>query len=95
MTIEQAKEVLRGMLKLCYPDSLEGTARAERDHEAIAIALDCMSYCELKRNSNVEEYREKVLKAILDYEKMLDHVEQYEVANAIAELYEIIRSIEN
>lgn len=41
----------------------------------------------------MDEYREKVLKAILDYEKQLDHVEQYELVDAIGELYEIIRSI--
>ena len=57
MTIQQAKEILQGMLKLCYPDSLEGAARAERDHEAIAIALDCMSYCE--RIENFERERRK------------------------------------
>lgn len=41
----------------------------------------------------MDEYREKVLKAIRDYEKQLDYVEQYEIVNAIGELYEIIRAI--
>lgn len=41
----------------------------------------------------MDEYREKVLKVIRDYEKQLDHVDQYEIANAIEELYEIIRAI--
>lgn len=41
----------------------------------------------------MDEYKEKVLKAIRDYEKQLDHVEQYEIVNAIGELYEIIRAI--
>ena len=41
----------------------------------------------------MDEYREKVLKAIRDYEKQLDHVDQYDIANAIGELYEIIRAI--
>lgn len=41
----------------------------------------------------MDEYREKVLKAIRDYEKQFDYVDQYEITNAIAELYEIIRVI--
>ena len=41
----------------------------------------------------MDEYRESVLKAIRDYEKQFHHVDQYEIANAIAELYEIIRAI--
>ena len=41
----------------------------------------------------MDEYREKVLKAILDYEKQIDPVDQYEIENAIGELYEIIRAI--
>lgn len=41
----------------------------------------------------VDEYREKVLKAMLDYEKQFDPVDQYEITDAIGELYEIIRSI--
>lgn len=42
----------------------------------------------------MEEYKEKVLKAIRDYEKEFDHVSQYETTNALAELYEIIRAID-
>lgn len=42
----------------------------------------------------MEEYKEKVLKAIRDYEKQFDHVDQYEITNALAELYEIIKAIE-
>ena len=41
-----------------------------------------------------EEYREKVLAAMLEYEKQLDHVDQHEIAFAVGELYEIIRAIE-
>ena len=41
----------------------------------------------------MEEYKEKVLKAIRDYEKQFDRVEQYEIVDAIGELYEIIRAI--
>lgn len=41
----------------------------------------------------MDEYREKVLKALLDYEKQFDHVDQYEIVDAIGELYEIIRAI--
>lgn len=40
-----------------------------------------------------EEYREKVLTAIREYEKQFDQVEQYEITNALGELYEIIRAI--
>lgn len=42
----------------------------------------------------MEEYREKVLKAIRDYEKEFSPSEQYEIVNAIGYLYEIIRAIE-
>ena len=41
----------------------------------------------------MDEYRKKVLKAIRDYEKQFNCVDQYEITNAIAELYEIIRAI--
>lgn len=41
----------------------------------------------------MNEYRESVLKAILDYEKQFHRVDQYEITNSIAELYEIIRAI--
>ena len=41
----------------------------------------------------MDEYREAVLKAIREYERQFDHVDQYEITNAIAELYEIIRAI--
>ena len=42
----------------------------------------------------MEEYREKVLKAILEFEKEFDPVDQYEITDAIGYLYEIIRAIE-
>lgn len=42
----------------------------------------------------MEEYREKVLKAMRDYDKQFDPVEQYEIRDAIEVLYEIIRAIE-
>lgn len=42
----------------------------------------------------MEEYREKVLKAIRDFEKEFDPVDQYEITDAIGYLYEIIRAIE-
>ena len=42
----------------------------------------------------MEKYREKVLKAIRDYEKEFSPSEQYEIVNAIGYLYEIIRAIE-
>lgn len=41
----------------------------------------------------MDEYREAILKAIREYERQFDHVDQYEITNAIAELYEIIRAI--
>lgn len=41
----------------------------------------------------MEEYKEKVLKAIRDFEKEFDQVDQFEITNAIADLYEIIRAI--
>ena len=41
----------------------------------------------------MDEYRETILKAIREYERQFDHVDQYEITNAIAELYEIIRAI--
>lgn len=43
----------------------------------------------------MDEYREKVLKAILDYEKQFNPADQYEVTDAIGELYEIIRAIDS
>lgn len=42
----------------------------------------------------MEEYKEKVLKAMRDYEKQFDPVEQYEIRDVIEVLYEIIRVIE-
>lgn len=42
----------------------------------------------------MDEYREKVLEAIREYEKKFDPVEQYEVTDAIGVLYEIIRAIQ-
>lgn len=42
----------------------------------------------------MDEYREKVLKAILDYEKQFSPADQFEITNAIGELYEIIRAID-
>lgn len=42
----------------------------------------------------MDEYREKVLKAILDYEKQFSHADQYEITDVIGELYEIIRAID-
>ena len=42
----------------------------------------------------MEEYRDKVLNTILKYWKSLDHVEQYEIAEAIEDVYEIVRAIE-
>jgi len=42
----------------------------------------------------MREYREKVLKAIRDFEKEFSPVEQFEVTDAIGVLYEIIRAIE-
>lgn len=42
----------------------------------------------------MDEYREKVLEAIREYEKQFDPVEQYEVTDAIGVLYEIIRAIQ-
>ena len=41
----------------------------------------------------MDEYREAVLKAIRDYEKQFDPVNQYEITDAIGVLYEIIRAI--
>ena len=55
---------------------------------------DCPLLCIQSTTRQImEEYREKILKAIRDYEKEFDHVEQYEITNAIAELYEIIRAL--
>jgi hypothetical protein len=42
----------------------------------------------------MEEYRDKVLNAILKYWESLDHVDQYEIAEAIEDVYEIVRAIE-
>ena len=41
----------------------------------------------------VSEYKDKVLKTILDYEKQFHSVDQYEIVDAIEWLYEEIRSI--
>ena len=41
----------------------------------------------------MKEYREKVLKAIRDFEKEFDPVDQYEITDVIGYLYEIIRAI--
>lgn len=41
----------------------------------------------------MDEYRETVLKAISEYEKQFDPVNQYEITDAIGVLYEIIRAI--
>lgn len=41
-----------------------------------------------------EDYREKILKVIIEYEKQLDPVEQCDIAFAIGELYEVIRAVE-
>lgn len=41
-----------------------------------------------------EEYRAKVLKTILEYESHFNAVDDYEVKDAIAYLYEIIRGID-
>lgn len=40
-----------------------------------------------------EEYRDKVLQVMRDFEKQFDPVDQYEVTNALAELYETIRAL--
>lgn len=42
----------------------------------------------------MDEYRETILKAIREYEKQFDPVEQHEITWAIGELFEIIRAIE-
>ena len=42
----------------------------------------------------VEEYREKVLKAILKYENQFNSVDDYKVKTEIGYLYEIIREID-
>jgi len=41
----------------------------------------------------MDEYRETILKAIREYEKQFDPVEQYEITDAIGVLYEIVRAI--
>ena len=42
----------------------------------------------------MNEYREKILKTILEYEKRFDPVDDFEVTDAIGYLYELIRAIE-
>ena len=39
MENDEAIFILKGLKRLCYPDSLEGTLRAERDHFALDIAI--------------------------------------------------------
>ena len=41
----------------------------------------------------MEEYKEKVLSAIREYMKQFDCVDQYEITDALAYLYEIVRAI--
>ena len=40
-----------------------------------------------------KEYREEVLKAILNYEKQFDPVDENDISNEIGCLYEIVRAI--
>ncbi len=42
---------------------------------------------------SAEEYKEKVLEIMLKYEKEFDHVEQWEICDALGCLYECIRAI--
>lgn len=42
---------------------------------------------------STEEYRETVLKAMREYEKTFDHVQQFEITDALDWLYEIIRAL--
>lgn len=46
-----------------------------------------------KMDTIMDEYRETILKAIREFEKQFDPVEQYEITDAIGMLYEIIRAI--
>ena len=45
------------------------------------------------KDTIMDEYRESILKAIREYEKHFDPVDQYEITDAIGVLYEIIRAI--
>lgn len=46
MTLQEAKEVLLGLKKLVYKDDLDSTVKADRDHEAIDIAIAAIKFCE-------------------------------------------------
>ena len=47
MTANEAVEVLNRPKNLVYPDSLEGTMRAERDHEAIDMGIQAILELEI------------------------------------------------
>ena len=42
MTLKEGVEVLKELKLLCYPDSIEGTLRAERNNEALDLAIGVM-----------------------------------------------------
>ena len=70
---------------------------SKRDvHTAMRLEELCQSnFVKLpKESKKMEEYREKVLKAIREYEKEFNPSEQYEIVDALGYLYEIIRAIE-
>lgn len=46
MTLQEAKEILLGLKKLVYKDDLDSTVKADRDHEAINIAIAAIEFCE-------------------------------------------------
>lgn len=57
-------------------------------------SFDIMNAREISTNVNTnEDFKERVLKKILEYEKGFSHVDDFEITNAIGWLYEEIRQM--